>query len=142
MSLGTASRLKLTGSLGSQRVHETTAEETMTTTPGNGDSELPGKPPIVDLATWQAARPVRRPSRPVGVRTGHRGSKIVFHVRSLDVGGAPPGGKLPMSAPTLLPMLATCKWISSRRSVFFFTREVRAVFSEMSVLMSSVLLAV
>ena len=28
----------------------------MTTTPGNASSNLPGKPPIVDLATWQAAR--------------------------------------------------------------------------------------
>jgi Bacterial protein of unknown function (DUF899) len=28
----------------------------MTTTPGNAISELPGKPPVVDLATWQAAR--------------------------------------------------------------------------------------
>ena len=28
----------------------------MTTTPGNADSNLPGKPPVVELATWQAAR--------------------------------------------------------------------------------------
>lgn len=28
----------------------------MTTTPGNASSDLPGKPPVVDLATWQAAR--------------------------------------------------------------------------------------
>ncbi|HVD15374.1 MAG TPA: DUF899 family protein, partial [Actinomycetota bacterium] len=28
----------------------------MTTTPGNASSNLPGKPPVVDLATWQAAR--------------------------------------------------------------------------------------
>ena len=28
----------------------------MTTTPGNLSSNLPGKPPVVDLATWQAAR--------------------------------------------------------------------------------------
>ena len=28
----------------------------MTTTPGNATSNLPGKPPVVDLATWQAAR--------------------------------------------------------------------------------------
>ncbi len=28
----------------------------MTATPGNASSKLPGKPPIVDLATWQAAR--------------------------------------------------------------------------------------
>lgn len=28
----------------------------MTTTPGNASSDLPGKPPIVDLATWQAVR--------------------------------------------------------------------------------------
>ena len=27
----------------------------MTTTPGNASSNLPGKPPVVDLATWQAA---------------------------------------------------------------------------------------
>src|SRR6266508_5728670 len=33
-----------------------TAEDTMTTTPGNTSSNLPGKPPVVDLATWQAAR--------------------------------------------------------------------------------------
>src|SRR5205814_9287966 len=30
--------------------------ETMTTTPVNASSDLPGKPPVVDLATWQAAR--------------------------------------------------------------------------------------
>src|SRR5260370_8258134 len=30
----------------------------MTTTPGNASSNLPGKPPVVDLATWQAAREV------------------------------------------------------------------------------------
>ena len=28
----------------------------MTTTPGNASTKLPGKPPVVDLATWQAAR--------------------------------------------------------------------------------------
>ena len=28
----------------------------MTTTPGNASSSLSGKPPVVDLATWQAAR--------------------------------------------------------------------------------------
>ncbi len=28
----------------------------MTNTPGNASSDLTGKPPIVDLATWQAAR--------------------------------------------------------------------------------------
>jgi predicted dithiol-disulfide oxidoreductase (DUF899 family) len=28
----------------------------MTTTPGNASSNLPGKPPVVDLSTWQAAR--------------------------------------------------------------------------------------
>src|SRR5687767_3905337 len=28
----------------------------MTITPGNASSNLPGKPPVVDLATWQAAR--------------------------------------------------------------------------------------
>ena len=28
----------------------------MTATPGNASSKLPGKPPVVDLATWQAAR--------------------------------------------------------------------------------------
>lgn len=28
----------------------------MTTTPGNASSNLPGTPPVVDLATWQAAR--------------------------------------------------------------------------------------
>ncbi len=28
----------------------------MTTTPGNTSSNLPGKPPVVDLSTWQAAR--------------------------------------------------------------------------------------
>jgi predicted dithiol-disulfide oxidoreductase (DUF899 family) len=28
----------------------------MTTTPGNASSNLPGKPPVVDLATWEAAR--------------------------------------------------------------------------------------
>ena len=28
----------------------------MTTTPGNPTTALPGKPPVVDLATWQAAR--------------------------------------------------------------------------------------
>src|SRR5215203_1969441 len=28
----------------------------MTTTPGNASRNLPGKPPVVDLATWQAAR--------------------------------------------------------------------------------------
>src|SRR3954469_14093679 len=31
-------------------------EETMTTTPGNASNDLPGKPPVVDQATWQAAR--------------------------------------------------------------------------------------
>src|SRR3979411_1621687 len=38
------------------RAREETAEDTMTTTPGNASSNLPGKPPVVDLATWQAAR--------------------------------------------------------------------------------------
>ena len=28
----------------------------MTTTPGNASSNLPGKPPVVDLATWETAR--------------------------------------------------------------------------------------
>jgi predicted dithiol-disulfide oxidoreductase (DUF899 family) len=33
-----------------------TAEDTMTTTSGKASSDLPGKPPVVDRATWQAAR--------------------------------------------------------------------------------------
>src|ERR1051326_205493 len=42
---------------GSRRAHETRhSEDTMTTTPGNASTHLPGKPPVVDLATWQAAR--------------------------------------------------------------------------------------
>jgi predicted dithiol-disulfide oxidoreductase (DUF899 family) len=28
----------------------------MTTTPGNATNDLPGKPPVVDVATWQSAR--------------------------------------------------------------------------------------
>ncbi|MGH9060073.1 MAG: DUF899 family protein, partial [Acidimicrobiales bacterium] len=28
----------------------------MTTTPGTATSKLPGKPPLVDLTTWQTAR--------------------------------------------------------------------------------------
>ena len=28
----------------------------MTTMPGNASSNLPGKPPVVDLTTWQTAR--------------------------------------------------------------------------------------
>ena len=28
----------------------------MTTTPGNARSNLPGKPPVVNLSTWRAAR--------------------------------------------------------------------------------------
>jgi predicted dithiol-disulfide oxidoreductase (DUF899 family) len=31
-------------------------EETMTTTPNDATTTLPGRPPVVDLATWQAAR--------------------------------------------------------------------------------------
>jgi predicted dithiol-disulfide oxidoreductase (DUF899 family) len=31
-------------------------EDTMTTTPDSASSNLPGKPPVVDLATWEAAR--------------------------------------------------------------------------------------
>src|SRR5215471_5970743 len=31
-------------------------EDTMTTTPNDPTTALPGRPPIVDLATWQAAR--------------------------------------------------------------------------------------
>jgi predicted dithiol-disulfide oxidoreductase (DUF899 family) len=32
------------------------AEEIMTTTPANASNDLSGKPPVVDMATWQAAR--------------------------------------------------------------------------------------
>lgn len=39
-------------------------------------------------------------------------------------------------------MLAKCRWISSRRSAFFFIAAVRAVFSAIGVFMSSVLFAV
>ena len=31
-------------------------EDTMTTTPDDPTTTLPGRPPVVDLATWQAAR--------------------------------------------------------------------------------------
>src|SRR3954463_2053423 len=31
-------------------------EDTMTTTPDDPTTSLPGRPPVVDLATWQAAR--------------------------------------------------------------------------------------
>ena len=31
-------------------------EDTLTTTHSDPDSTLPGRPPVVDLATWQAAR--------------------------------------------------------------------------------------
>ena len=30
--------------------------DTMKTPPGNPSSDLPGRPTVVDLATWQAAR--------------------------------------------------------------------------------------
>src|SRR6188474_2701499 len=43
MSRGTVRRLNV-------------VEDTMTNTPDNPSSDLPGKPPVVDLATWQAAR--------------------------------------------------------------------------------------
>src|SRR6476619_56980 len=33
-----------------------TTEDTMTTTPSEPTPALPGRPPVVDLATWQAAR--------------------------------------------------------------------------------------
>ena len=33
----------------------------MATTSGNATSNLPGKPPVVDLATWQAAGGAARP---------------------------------------------------------------------------------
>ena len=35
----------------------------MTTTPGNASSNLPGKPPVVGLATWRAARGAAGPRR-------------------------------------------------------------------------------
>ncbi|MGX1759270.1 hypothetical protein ACWIG5_20520 [Streptomyces lydicus] len=35
------------------RTARDTTEDTMTTTPGNASSDLPGKPPVVDLATFQ-----------------------------------------------------------------------------------------
>ena len=56
--------------------------------------------------------------------------------------GVPSGVTRPGSAPTFLPMLATCRWISSSRSVFFFTCSVSAVFSASSVLISSVFFSV
>jgi hypothetical protein len=34
----------------------TTAEDTMTTTPEHASNDLPGAPPVVDLATWDVAR--------------------------------------------------------------------------------------
>lgn len=39
----------------------------MTTTPSDPTTALPGRPPIVDLATWQAAQPrgLARGARPV-----------------------------------------------------------------------------
>src|ERR1700729_2365302 len=37
-------------------VERESTEETMTTTPSDQTIELPGRPPVVDLATWQAAR--------------------------------------------------------------------------------------
>src|SRR5438876_159900 len=47
----------LTGSPGEPaRARDETAEDTMATTHGNASSNLPGKPPVVDLATWRAAR--------------------------------------------------------------------------------------
>src|SRR5829696_1307754 len=36
--------------------HGTPTEDTMTTTPSNVTTALPGRPPVVDLAAWQAAR--------------------------------------------------------------------------------------
>ena len=36
--------------------HETPTEDTMTTTPSNVTTALPGRPPVVDLASWQTAR--------------------------------------------------------------------------------------
>src|SRR6266550_6324801 len=40
----------------SANVRDETAEDSMTTTPSDASSNIPGKPPIVDRATWQAAR--------------------------------------------------------------------------------------
>src|SRR6202022_4758115 len=39
-----------------RRPNQRERNHTMTATPSNASSKLPGKPPVVDLATWQAAR--------------------------------------------------------------------------------------
>src|SRR3982750_4761246 len=44
------------GLVAAASARDETAEDTMTTTPGNASSNRPGKPPVVDLAAWQAAR--------------------------------------------------------------------------------------
>ena len=42
----------------------------MTATPSNTSTKRPGKPPVVDLATWQAARPDATLVETIG-RHGH-----------------------------------------------------------------------
>jgi hypothetical protein len=55
MSFGTVGQL--TGAAGGRRAPETRqTEDTVSTMPGNASSNLPGKPPVVDLANWQAVR--------------------------------------------------------------------------------------
>src|SRR5438876_16997 len=39
-----------------RRPNQRERNHTMAATPSNASSKLPGKPPVVDLATWQAAR--------------------------------------------------------------------------------------
>src|ERR671935_2217207 len=57
MTLGTERRLSEHAPRRAREHHEARQRrDTMATTPGSASSNLPGKPPVVDRATWRAAR--------------------------------------------------------------------------------------
>src|SRR4029450_5654136 len=99
MSLGTERRLSLTGAPPASARDET-AEDTMRTAPVNASS-LPGRPPVVDLATWQTARAELLVREKAHTREGdaiaadRRRLPMVEVDGAVEVNGADGGGPVP-----------------------------------------------
>src|SRR6266498_2684813 len=93
-------------------------EDTMTTTPDDPTTALPGRPPVVDLATWQAARDELLVREKAHTREGDAIAAARRRLPMVELGGTVevvgPDGPVPFLD---LFQAATSSWSTSTRGM-------------------------
>ena len=94
----------------------------MTTTPGNASRNLPGRPPVVDLATWQTARDQLLVREKAHTREGDALAAARRRLPMVELDGTVevvgPDGPVPFLDPFLdLFQAATSSWSTSTRGM-------------------------